>query len=425
MKKKQYLCTQNRITMSVTLNKKPAGVCFTADGVSYLVIDSNPTSNAPRTFRFKLSVESDSAPENEYITVDLVCYPEKGEQGENRFNIDLTDIILAHTGRYHIFSYGDAEIFGYATVQLTHIDGVASALDSTEHFCLPGTSGGLTLTGVMPSNKHPFLLARGEEEGALHFYRSELEAMEAIFAYVSNEYHEYSIDTDSEEADQADYTEKMIIIPNCYNLFGIWLDGNSSSPFKIYAETNILMLYYHWYDEFLINSISIQDEPDTDESYLIRWTNSMGAREALLLTGELQDISEVENQDPYITSQSVNLTRRSYKRRTVTTKYSLQTGYLSPARIIALKDMLTSDSVDIKIDGEWVPVLITTDTKHAVHQREPETFELTIEVLKQTRFQKPNRTVYPLPSTRDGLLQDNSGNFILDNNSNTIQENEV
>lgn len=409
--------------MSVILYKKPASVCFVADGISYLVIDTDPTSNAPRSFKFKLGVESDLGPNNEYITVDLVCYPEKGDQDENRFSIDLTDIIQAYTGRYHVFDYSDAEIFGYATVQLTHIDGTISPLDSTAHLCLPGTSGGLTLTGVMPSNKHPFLLARGEEEGSLHFYRSELQAMEAIFAFVTNEYDDFHIDTDNGRVHQQEYDSKILAIPGRFNLFGIWLDGDVSSQFRIYSDANILMLYYHYHEEFLINSISIQDDPSTDESYLIRWTNSMGAREALLLTGELQDISEVENQDPYITSQTVNSTNRSYKRRTVTTKYSLQTGYLTPARIIALKDMLTSDSVYIKIDGEWVPVLITTDAKHAVKQREPETFELTIELLKQTRFQKPNRTVHPLPSTRAGLLQDNSGNLILDNNSNTIQEN--
>ena len=409
--------------MSVILIKKPASVCFAADGVSYLVIDTDPTSNAPRRFKFKLGVESDSEPANEYITVDLVCYPEKGDQDENRFSIDLTDIIQAYTGRYHVFNYRDAEIYGYVTVQLTHIDGSASALDSTDHLCLPGTSGGLTLTGAMTSNKHPFLLARGEEEGSLHFYRSELQAMEAIFAFITNEYDDFHIDTDNEQADQQDYDSKILAISGRFNIIGILLDGDSVSRFQIYSDANILMLYYHWHDEFLINSISIQDDPSTDESHLIRWTNSMGAREALLLTGELQDISEVEDQDPYIISQTVNSTNRSYKRRTVTTKYSLQTGYLTPARIIALMDMLTSDSVSIKIDGEWVPVLITTDAKHAVHQREPETFELTIEVLKQTRFQKPNRTVHPLPSTRAGLLQDNSGNLILDNNSNTIQEN--
>lgn len=60
------------------------------------------------------------------------------------------------------------------------------------------------------------------------------------------------------------------------------------------------------------------------------------------------------------------------QRGTVTTKYSLHTGYLTPARIIALKDMLTSDEIEMQIDGQWVPVSVTADTSHAVHQREPE-----------------------------------------------------
>jgi hypothetical protein len=111
------------------------------------------------------------------------------------------------------------------------------------------------------------------------------------------------------------------------------------------------------------------------------------------------------------------------QRGTVTTKYSLHTGYLTPARIIALKDMLTSDEIEMQIDGQWVPVSVTADTSHAVHQREPESFELTIEVLEQTRYHKPNRTVRPLPDSLTDLLQDNSGNIILDNNSNSIQEN--
>ena len=100
-----------------------------------------------------------------------------------------------------------------------------------------------------------------------------------------------------------------------------------------------------------------------------------------------------------------------------------KTVYCSRNYYKALKDMITSEEVEMQIDGQWVPVSVTADTKHAVHQREPETFELTIEVLEQTRYHKPNRTVRPLPATRAGLLQDNSGNIILDNNSNTIQEN--
>lgn len=404
--------------MSVSIYKKPASVCFTADGVSYDIMETSPSSNAPKNFKFRLSIQDDEGPG--YINKDIVltCYPQPGNQGENHFYVDLTDIIQTYTSRY-VTPY-EEYIFGYVTVRLTHIDDASTNLDSTAHFCLPGTSGGLKLTGLMPADKHPFLLARGEEEGSLHFYRSELEAMDTIYAFVTNEYHDYHFDTDNSQATAQDYDSKIRYIDGCYNVFGIWLNGDVTDQFQIYSDANILMVYYHYMETFLINSIAIQDDPDTDEYYLIRWTNSMGAREALLLTGELQDVSEVVNQDPYITSQSISSTKRYYKRRTVTTKYSLQTGYLTQARIIALKDMLTSDSVDIKINGEWIPVIITADAKHAVHQREPESFELTIEVLEQTRYHKPNRSIRALPASRAALLQDNSGNIIVDNNSDVI-----
>lgn len=96
-----------------------------------------------------------------------------------------------------------------------------------------------------------------------------------------------------------------------------------------------------------MNTIAIMDDPDTDEVCLIRWTNSMGSPEALLLTGELQDISEAEKPELYISNQTVRNTERKMQRSTVTTKYSLHTGYLTPARIIALKDMITSEEVEM------------------------------------------------------------------------------
>ena len=167
-------------------------------------------------------------------------------------------------------------------------------------------------------------------------------------------------------------------------------------------------------------TIAINNDPEVDEKHVILWTNSMGAPEALLLTGELQDVSEVSDPELYVSSQSLQTTVRKQKRRTVTTKYTLHTGYLTPARVIALFDMLSSEEVEMKIDGEWVPVSVTTDAKHAVHQREPEDFELTIEVLEQTRYHKPNRTVQPIPAGRSSLLMDNSSNIITDNNSETI-----
>ena len=410
--------------MAQVLSKKPNSPCFVADGVKYeILLTGNDATHQPHVLAFDLYVLNADQTTYETISVDLVCYPAIIAHGAwDSLEIDLSDIIKPNTYRYRKSAMGN--IYGLAAVKLTKIDGSSVSLDTNYNWCLPGTSSGLktTVNDVLPDTEHPFLVARGNEQGSLHFYRSELKEMEYIYAIISTAYAEYAIETDNRDQDDQDLSDKIVANPTLYNLIGIWLRDDNHSQYAICQDANALFLLmenYGWHRR----GISIDDDPITDEIHLIRWTNSMGALEVLLLTGEMQDVSEVGEPELYISSQSLRSTIRKQKRRSVTTKYTLQTGYLTPARIIALFDMISSDEVELKIDDEWIPVSVTADAKHAVRQREPENFELTIEVLEQTRYHKPNRTVYPIPGERSALLQDNSGNIILDNNSNTIEEN--
>ena len=401
--------------MTISINHKPADPSFVADGIMYQIILTPETGDVPEHKQIPIIFYiQEGSNDPEYIT--LLCFPSVDSQGRDVFDIEITDILSALTSRYKVNASRDI-VSGYAAVKVWQV-GSTSVTDSWV-LVLPGTSGGIQISGTLPEGIHPFLLARGEEEGALHFYRSELVAMEYIFAIIPDAYYNYNIATDDGTIDINSTTRVKL---GNHPIFGVYL--NAAGDSNIATRANALFISFtDNEDQHCMNTIAIMDDPDTDEVCLIRWTNSMGSPEALLLTGELQDISEVENPELYISNQTIRNTERKMQRSTVTTKYSLQTGYLTPARIIALKDMITSEEVEIQIDGQWVPVSVTADTKHAVHQREPETFELTIEVLEQTRYHKPNRTVRPLPATLAGLLQDNSGNIILDNNSNTIQEN--
>lgn len=403
--------------MTISINHKPTDPSFVADGIAYQIIltpgtgeelDHKPT---PITFRIQEG-------SNEAENITLLCFPSVDTQGRDILDIELTDILSALTARYQVSS-GLRIVSGYAAVKVWQVGNT----DVTDAWAivLPGTAGGLQLTGALPEGVHPFLIARGEEEGALHLYRSELAAMEYIFAIAPDAYTGHSIQTDDSSLDIYS-TVNVDLSSTVHYIFGIFLNASGTSNIATSASA-LFVGYTDHDDEQRMNTIAIVDDPDTDEACLIRWTNSMGAPEALLLTGEPQDTSEIEKPELYIHNQSIRSTERKMQRGTVTTKYSLHTGYLTPARIIALKDMLTSDEIEMQIDGQWVPVSITADTSHAVHQREPESFELTIEVLEQTRYHKPNRTVRPLPDSLTDLLQDNSGNIILDNNSNTIQEN--
>lgn len=415
--------------MAKSLYKSPGPILFVEDGVKYVIREdnvTNPDDPVPALevlFQVTYYTKSANSVEENHGVIPLLIYGEKVIINENddynyQWEVELADIMETYTSRLYVMQM----IYGYSKIQLFNIDHAATNIDS-EHICLYGTSGGINLTGMLPASTHPFLLARGMEEGSLHFYRSELKAMDVIYAFISDLYDDYHIETDNRQSESADLADKIKAIEDKFNLIGIWTGYFSSAQYGICKDANALLVYYHYNDQYQIYSIAIMDDPDTDESNLIRWTNSMGAPEVLLLTGELQDVSEVEKPELYINSRSTRSTERKMQRGTVTTKYSLHTGYLTPARIIALKDMLSSEEIEMQIDGQWVPVSVTADPKHAVHQREPESFELTIEALEQSRYHKPNRTVRPLPSTRAAFLQDNSGNLILDNNSNTIEEN--
>ena len=414
--------------MAKSLYKSPGPILFIEDGVKYVIKESeviHPDDPVPPTevvFRITYQTKSGNNVQQEEASLPFLLYGEKATiNGSDNYlwEIELDDILSSVTSRLYIHQ----GIYGYSTIQLVNIDHVPTDIDNA-HICLYGTSGGINLTGALSASTHPFLLSRGMEEGSLHFYRSELDAMEVVYAFISNIYDDYHIETDNRQSESADLADKIKTIEDVFNLIGIWTGHFASSQYGISKDANALFLYYHYYSQYLIHTIAILDDPDIDDAYILRWTNSMGAPEALLLTGELQNISEVEKPELYINSQSSRSVRRKMQRGTVTTKYTMYTGYLTPARIIALKDMLLSEEIEIKIDGEWVSVNVTSDVKHAVHQREPENFELTIEVLEQTRYHKPNRTVYPIPGERNALLQDNAGNIILDNNSNTIEENE-
>ena len=399
--------------MTINIDHKPVDFSFAADGVAYQITISPDTGEElqhKQIFTFRIEPGSGEA-EN----IAIVSFPTQNTQGQDVYNIDLSDIISALTSTYQ--TSGRRIISGYVSVRLWEVGDVS--VSDPWATILPGTAGGVKLTGELPANIHPFLLARGNEEGSLHFYRSELAAMEYIYAIIPDAYTGLKIGTDDATVDIQ--SQVLVDVYAGSKLFGIYLNATS---YSIAESANALFVGFHNFTEDIRSSmLSIMEDPDTDDTHMLKWINSMGATEVLLLTGEMRDISEIDNPDLYITMQTPRETQRSYLRRSVTTKYSLQTGYLTPARICALKDLLTSDSVYIKQDDQWIQVLVSADTAHAVHQRDPENFELTIEVMAQTRYYKPNRTVNPLPSSQERLLQDNSGNLILDNNSNTIQEN--
>lgn len=390
--------------MAVTITQQPPSLCFIEDGIKY-ILSRTPKEGTPLRVSFYITYYTNGY-NTKTDTVDLLYIPEDDPNDLTKevFNIDLTDIMSGYSAPLRLYG---TSIVGYAEISIYQIDGVSQTIQYKS--CLFGTTGGIDINANIPETIHPFFTARGNEQGSLHFYRSELGAMGAIFAVVPATYDDFLFETDGASSISCrNLNNRVIAAP----LPGYLLNTINSIYFYLISNQTRLRNY----------AIAIEDDPETDEAYLIRWINSMGVQDAILLTGEMQDVSEVEDPAIYNVEQgAIKTTRALVRKRMLTTKYKLHTGYLSPARILALLDMLSSAEVEIRVDNNgWIPVSVTAKPKRAIYQREPETFELEIEVLEQTRYRKPNRTIVPLPALRTGLLQDNSGNTILDNNSNTI-----
>lgn len=365
--------------------------------------------------------------------IGILCYPKSKSVNHSHlkhwlWDVELDSILNAYVQRLFATTY----IYGYVKLQLIsakRVDETAEEieLEDAVHYCLYGTSGRIDMDNELSKDIHPFLLSRGSETGALHFFRSELKAMEHIYAIIPPDWYDYVyFDTDEKEYPDQAFDDRLIFIEGRGELVAIHYSKDDSETQYDVTGANSIFLHLRVDGEPTqdrIYAIAVEDDPDTDETHLIRWTNSMGAPETLLLTGEMKDISEIEKPELYIHEQTdVRVTRKQI-RGISKTKYSLHTGYLTSSRISALRDMLLSEEVEMLIEDQWVPVSVASDVANAIHQSTPEDYELTIEILEQTRYRQPNRTINPLPASRNMLLQDNSGNIILDNNSNTIQEN--
>ena len=406
--------------MAVTISSSPPALCFIDDGIQYILTrDRIDNTNKPMKLRFTVGVPTGASTSNDAIELLYIPDINPYDSTQDIFHVDITDVVSGFISRLNTNNSG---IIGYAILKLSKIDDESVNID-VNHYCFPGTSGGLDIFTDIDAATHPFFTARGNEQGALHFFRSELRAIKHLYAFIPGTANSFRFDTDNKEWES--YVPLQSLVKTAQSrIASIWMSAGSSG-YDIISTSNAVYVSIGIFDSgFEVQhtyAIAIEDDPESDETHLIRWINSMGVQDAILLTGELKDVSEVENPELYINDQTVHdVSRGIIRSRMTTTKYELETGYLSPARILALRDMLCSMDVEFLNDGVWTPVSVTAKTKHAVQQREPESFKLTIEVLEQTRYPKPNRTVVPIPEQRANLLQDNYGSVITDNNSNTI-----
>ena len=196
--------------MAKTLYEAPNAISFVTDGIQYVIRENvtASTKEAPISLLFEIHYFNKNAGIFQSQTASEECqllvHGELNVRNNTHYilwNVDVTDIITTFAQRLCIDHRG--YINGYATIQLKEIDGVSTDIDEDPHICLFGTSGGIKIYdgGELPADTHPFLLARGNEEGALHLYKAELKAMDVIYALKPDQYDDIYFDTDFIEYD--------------------------------------------------------------------------------------------------------------------------------------------------------------------------------------------------------------------------------
>ncbi len=399
----------------MNVEKIPAPICLTGNPVVYRL-----SGNADSvTLRITI---------NDSVQVFLILQPaypigDNGvinTAGTPYFEADISDILLNYARplsiefhrtyeppfvRYYAFSGGvDFKVSYRASTESAFTDIIIK--ESADCFGLPGgfphelLAEGADIFETIYSNPDtsPFLLARGFTNGALRFYRSELDATTLVMV--------------AQQGVDVEFTPRsQISFASHEYLTGIVL--SDYSDYLLIRKYNAGSTSEYYYN------IMVEPNPESDEQHLLRFVNSFGCHEALLCTGELQDISETADPSFYNKVQNYATVRR-YQRRLQTRKYTLHTGHLTPARYQVLLDLLCSDDVALLQDGQYVPCTVSAGISLGATPRETQSVELTIEILSQSKY---NMFLQSGSSALERLsyLQAESGLLITDDNSNRIE----
>lgn len=125
--------------------------------------------------------------------------------------------------------------------------------------------------------------------------------------------------------------------------------------------------------------IEVVSDPVAEQSHLIRYINSYGVMECLLVTGEVIYVPEFTDAEASLQMDMYGQLRNIPSTSTMREKLTIQTGYQTQDRQLMFRDMLTSKWVWIDYDGETRRCKITCEGyEKQLTQTKP--FNLTLNV---------------------------------------------
>ena len=154
------------------------------------------------------------------------------------------------------------------------------------------------------------------------------------------------------------------------------------------SEIRALLTVGDWVvDDVLRTTFHIVNVPETDYIlHTIKFRNSYGQFENIIVWGEVLDVSESVNGDTYVTCDDDMYQKTHTMRGTTHRKLSCKTGYINKKRIDFLKDMVLSSEVyydnvrcSVSMEGGEVPESLYS----------PKSVTLNVDFLEEERFYTP------------------------------------
>ena len=315
---------------------------------------------------------------NAAASVTLLAFSDSGGNAQ----IDIADILQPYVKSLNPAITG----FDIISFELTAING--NSYQDHTCYAIPATIGklnaaaGKSLPAVFMSGQNPgcpFFTLRAALTNSVQFYHSELTD---LFLYCrtgfSVTFEGWWLNSHGQlVAYQADVFTNVFVRHSASEVGCLSIpDADLSSTLKSIIRVTLADSSNHSGVYYVV----IDPDPVADETHLVRFRNSYGAREQILLTGELKEKNSIDGDTTYLkTENHINLRKR--QRQTLTDQFTLQTRILNVKRAELLRDMLCSDQVQILIDGVFYDCRVTSDLELDHTPRTPQNTELTFTIL--------------------------------------------
>ena len=346
----------------------PPDLSLADDPVIYKVLDAEPL--AQLTLQFLIG-------NTNYI--NIVAYADS----QGVAIVDISDLLIPFTPTLS-FDYIGHSLTGGVRFALRAINNAPIPVPES-HYAIRGTVGTYNKRNkqtieslIIDTNATPFLTGR-VKSNYVSYYRSELLYADLYYVKADENTLTWITDRGNEFQDKGNTCGGTVEVLSGKALATRYNPGGGLEPYYYNSLTGTLTEP----GEIPLATffIYIDDDPIADEKHIMRFINNYGVWECILICSPLYNNPDIDDAPEYLQEDASFVRPKHLQRRTLTEKYTINSGLLDNIRLRLIKEMLQSDSVQILIDEKWYDCKVNAAIDIEVTIRTPQSVQLNIEIL--------------------------------------------